>query len=510
MTEKEYTKIPTKELEHDPEPNPVLPKYGYGVRHLQAFLAFLTLAFAYLARAHLGVTIVAMTNEIENNTLYNHTEPTIQAVLNNTEVNLESSEWNIYRTYRWPKSTQEIALSSFFMGYFIMTFLSGIICQKWGGKIPLQIAMLVNGVVSILSPWAIAWGDWKALAACRVIQGLSQGGMLPGIHTLLANWVPLSERGSLSSYVYTGSGFGTVIGFQFSGLLAYSRFGWPSTFWAVGLLCLFGFTLFSIFGSATPGDHKTISEEEKNYIIGRSGEGTQTQPSVPWKTILTSKHVLANFVSHIGNVLCFTFYFMQVPTYMFAILKVNIRNSGLLSSLPYIFFMMMSMLSGNISDALINKKVMTTKSVRRLANTIASTIPAISLCLVSYTENVNLALMCFVIALGAQAVMHSGWIRPAREALMDERVNYIDLSPNYSGVLMAVGNGLANLAVLVLPVMVSNIVTDVTNQVQWRITLFIMAGITLLTNIVFVIFISTDVQPWNEVKHEAEDATQKS
>lgn len=48
-------------------------------------------------------------------------------------------------------------------------------------------------------------GGWRALAGCRVAQGLSQAGYYPALHSLLARWVPLSERGSLSSYVYTGN-----------------------------------------------------------------------------------------------------------------------------------------------------------------------------------------------------------------------------------------------------------------------------------------------------------------
>lgn len=70
------------------------------------------------------------------------------------------------------------------------------------------------------------------------------------------------------------------MGFQLSGLLAYSRYGWPSTFWTVGVLCLLGFVLMSVFASATPDDHKSISEAEKNYIIGESGKGTHTVSTI--------------------------------------------------------------------------------------------------------------------------------------------------------------------------------------------------------------------------------------
>lgn len=50
-----------------------------------------------------------------------------------------------------------MVLGSFFLGYCIMTFPMGMVVQRWGGKIPLQIALFVNGVASLLAPWVIHW-----------------------------------------------------------------------------------------------------------------------------------------------------------------------------------------------------------------------------------------------------------------------------------------------------------------------------------------------------------------
>ncbi|VVD04778.1 unnamed protein product [Leptidea sinapis] len=148
---------------------------------------------------------------------------------------------------------------------------------------------------------------------------------------------------------------------------------------------------------------------------------------------------------------------------------------------------------GCVSDFLTNRKIIKMKNVRRLTNTLGSVIPALCLILVSFTTNVTLAVVCFVTALGAHSGAHASWV-----------VSYIDLSPNYSGVLMGIGNGLANGCVLLLPVLVSNIVTDVTNQTQWRLTMFVIAASTVLTNIVYVIFVSSDVKPWNVYENTKE------
>lgn len=66
-----------------------------------------------------------------------------------------------------------------------------------------------------------------------------------------------------------GGCLGTVIAFQLGGALAESRFGWPATFWAMGSLCVAMFIVMSIFGAATPAEHKTISYAEKEFIMGK-------------------------------------------------------------------------------------------------------------------------------------------------------------------------------------------------------------------------------------------------
>ncbi|XP_046965518.1 putative inorganic phosphate cotransporter [Vanessa cardui] len=514
MLEKDYKKVPIEDIEKEFNPSEKEPiKYGLGVRHVQAVLYFMCLALGYISRGHLGVTIVGMTMVdhdahepipvteaviYENSTTIDTVTTTEGFIINKTIVddlqdnitftdNKTDVNWNVYRTYDWPKSIQEMVLGSFFLGYSIMMFPIGIVCQRWGGKIPLQIAMFVNGVVSFFTPWLVTWGGWKVLCVLRTMQGLSQAGLYPGILTLLANWVPVSERASLSSYVYTASAFGTVIAFQAAGILAFSRFGWPSTFWTTGIACFIGFILISLFGAATPKDHKSISEAEKNYIMGATSNSVETKSKVPWKLVGKSIPVWATITAHMGNAVCFVFFFMQVPTYVFAILKLNIRNSGLLSSLPYFASFFSSVGFGYLSDFLTNRKIMSIKNARRLFNSIACVVPSICLMSVAYTRDTFLAVICFVLFVMCHSAMHTGWM-----------INYMDLSPNFSGALMACGNTVTNVVVLALPIIVSNIVTDVTNQHQWRITMFLMAGLTLTANVIFIIFMSAEVQPWND------------
>ncbi|KAJ0176886.1 hypothetical protein K1T71_008065 [Dendrolimus kikuchii] len=526
ITDFSYDKVPTKEILSEKE---VPSDFGYGVRHIQLVIFLMCMSVSFIARGHLGVTIVAMADIANTDTEINtrnetHFEVTGTLIdfskdfdniakssdwindtsfkyFNESNKNIDdikeaSSEsiWNVNRSYNWSKPYQEMILSAFFLGYCIMMFPIGMVCQRWGGKLPYQISLFTNGVLSIITPWAAAWGGWKAVCACRIAQGMSQAGTFPGTQSLLARWVPRNERATWGSYVYAGSMIGNVIALQLGGLLADSRWGWPTTYWVVGLLCITAATVLTIFGTASPAENKFISEEERYYILsGIDGGGVKVQ-KVPWRAILRSKHVWATICTHFGSSTIFVFFFTQVPSYIHYIYSIDVKSSGLLSSLPYLASLFTSIAFGLISDYFTNRGILTPKTARRLSNSISQVGIGVSLILASVASSSVIAVTCLVFAMGCHMGIHTGWM-----------INQIDLAPNYSGTLMALGNTITSILLQLLPVAVSHIIVDVKNQHQWQIVFGMMAALAIITNTIFVIFLSTDTQPWNDchgdVKH---------
>ncbi|XP_037294349.1 uncharacterized protein LOC115442923 isoform X2 [Manduca sexta] len=510
-TANDYYKVPTKELLKDPDAE-VPPAYGYGVRHIQLVIFTICLSTSFIARGHLGVSIVAMTRTPNlEETLLTNLSDGVQGhsknlVLENVSENInvsdiksielnytkmktnvnDAAKWNI-ETYNWSKSVQEMVLGSFFLGDTIMMFPMGMVCQRWGGKLPFQISLFINGIISFATPWLTMWGGWKAVCCCRIIQGLSQAGTYPSVQMLLANWVSSSERATLSSYLYTGTTFGNVIAFQIGGILAESRWGWPCTFWTVGAVCFVSFILLTVFGAATPKQHKSISQEEKYYILGRFSDEVVRNPRVPWKALLTSRPVWASFATHVGSGVAFVFFFTQVPSYIHYILGIDVKSSGILSSLPYMASFFTSIAFGIASDFCTNRNLVSVKNARRINNSIAQIGTAVSLMLTSFATSITGAITCLVLAMACQMGIHAGWM-----------VNHIDLAPNFTGTIMSVGNVLMNIFVLLIPVFVSHIVTDVRDPHQWRVMFGIVGALAIACNAVFVIFLSTERQPWND------------
>ncbi|KAJ8731681.1 hypothetical protein PYW07_004845 [Mythimna separata] len=489
-----YESVPKHEKHEEPK-KPQRPK-GLGIRHIQTAILFICLTIAYTIRSQLSVLMVAMVKVPDPSCFeVNGTRSYSEGC---ADVNANISRWNIYRKYEWNKSTQEMITFSFFVGYTSMMLPMGVIAQKFGGKLPIMFALAVNGVISICTPWIALVGGWMAVSASRLVQGMTQAAMYPCIHTLLAKWAPLCERGTLSTYIYTGSQVGTIIAFQLSGLFAGSPvLGWPVSFWLFGCLSLVSCGLLGWLGVASPHDHPTIKSEELAYIIEDVAvDIVPKKRKTPWKHILTSKPVWGLIATHAGSAASYLLILTEIPLYMNHILHVDLKRNGVYSSLPYIALYVMAIIFGYASDYAANKKIMSVVNIRRTANSIAMAVSAVFLLAFSFVNGTTLAVMLLIIAHGLHAGIHVGF-----------HINHIDLAPNFAGPIMALGNMIANLTSLLVPVIVSNIVKDdVTNHRKWQYVFMIFVAIMFITNTIFIIFAKGTVQPWNFYGEEGNDA----
>lgn len=151
---------------------------NYGVRHLQTLLLFFGLTIAYAMRVNLSVAVIAMSDRLATNP--------------------------DFEEYKWDEKIQSWLLSSFFIGYIFTQVPAGKLAQRYGGKLILAYTIALCGILNILTPYAARYGDWKAVAALRILEGLCQGFLFPSTHTLLSKWAPVEERGKLGTYCYTG------------------------------------------------------------------------------------------------------------------------------------------------------------------------------------------------------------------------------------------------------------------------------------------------------------------
>ncbi|KAB7499896.1 putative inorganic phosphate cotransporter [Armadillidium nasatum] len=501
----------------------------WGARHTLAVMLFFALSCNYALRVNLSVAIVAMVNYTTSST--DNTSTSDQCPYPEDKVTADDHNgWRI-AGYYWDEPTQGLVLGSYFWGYFLSNIPGGVLGDYFGGKLVIGIGVTFAGILTLISPWAAGVSSILFIFI-RFLEGLAAGVYFPAANSIISKWYPKKERSKFCSFFFSGLQFGTFISMTLSGYLCSTDFlgGWPSAFYVIGFLTVIWGVLWFILIKDNPQDHPRISKEELRYITdgcpilklrevklilkGRHLTYKETVP-IPIKEIAKSKAFWATAISNVGETWGLYTLLNETPKYFDSILHIKIKNNGLYTAAPYLGGLIFSNVFGFIMDILLKKKILTLVQVRRWAMTTGVTSPLngrfalpedLNAVETHYGPMLCLIGMCFVncnspaaitilfIAITLNGAVYCGYM-----------CSHIDISPRFSAPLMGITNTLGTIPGFVTPVVVGAIINDNNTIAAWRIVFIIAAVVYFFTNLFYIIFITTDVQPWNDpVVHDSE------
>ncbi|XP_044754354.1 putative inorganic phosphate cotransporter isoform X1 [Coccinella septempunctata] len=472
----------------------------FGTRHFVTFMLFLGMANAYIMRTNMSVAIVAMVNHtaISKAQGHNHLE-SVDTECGHFTINGSSNHKEADGEFEWETDVQGYVLSSFFYGYVITQIPFGILSKRYGNIYFLGVGMLINSLFGLLVPVSAKYGIWW-LIAVRFIQGLGEGPIVPCTHALLAKWIPPNERSRMGAFVYAGAQFGTVISMPLSGLLSVSEWGWPSVFYVFGAIGTIWCIFFLIFVHEDPFSSPRIDDDERKYIQKTLGvvHGAAT-PKIPWRAISRSMPFWAILLAHMGHNFGYETLMTELPTYMKQILRFSIKDNGFLSSMPYLAMWLFSIFISHVADWMLSKPYFTHTVVRKLINSIGQFGPAIALIGASFTGcNKWLTVAILTVGVGLNGGIYSGF-----------KVNHLDISPQFAGILMALTNCLANLAGLLAPIYAGHVVIGTPSQAKWRIVFLTAAAVYMGCCTFYVMFGSGERQPWDQDPNQQQSLKEK-
>ncbi|XP_049873033.1 putative inorganic phosphate cotransporter [Pectinophora gossypiella] len=435
------------------------PSSTFGVRHFQALLLFLGMIFIFLMKVDMNIAIVAMTDSTQNN------------------------------TFDWSHQRQSVILSSYKWGYLVTKIPGGELSARFGGKVVMVACGAVNCFTSMLLPIAGVYGGWQAVCACRLIQGLAQGLLLPTIHTLTGKWAPPDERSRISTAMYAGGQLGTALEYLMAGFVA-SYWGWQGIFYVNGLILAIWTAIYIVMGSASPLNSKSISAEERIYIERSLGQDDTTKElKTPWLAMLTSIPFLILIVTHVGNSWGYWTLLTELPTYLTKVLGFNIKANGIISALPYLAAFIMCFVFGFVSDYTLGKKYISVNACRKINNSIGSFGPALFLIWLSYvTSEITLAVMLLIVCIGLSSGVYAGF-----------NIVHLDMAPNHAGTMIGISGFVSNVVSTFAPIAAGFMIKDETLSSEWRKVFFLVAGILIATNFLFLACGSTRKQKWNDL-----------
>ncbi|XP_049775994.1 putative inorganic phosphate cotransporter isoform X2 [Schistocerca cancellata] len=449
--------------EHKPDPaKHRLPMLG--VRHLQALLLCVSHVLVFSLRTDMSMAVVVMANNTAGN-------PNI-------------------KDYGWSQSETSTILSAFFWGYVVTLAPAGWAADRFNSKNLLSASLILSGIFTMLTEVAADAGGVVLVCAFRVATGLSQGLVFPCTHSLLAKWIPPKENAVLGTAVYSGDQLGTVIAMMTSGAIAQSAVGWPFIFYFFGGLSIICGAILFWFGENTPSQHKHISRAELTFIEESCKDVSREQEkfSTPWVSIFTSLPVFSLVVVTMTQNWGFFTLLTETPTYLSNVLGFDIESNGLLSALPYVANIVLSLASSWIVNSVEKKQILSRGALRKVVNSIASWLPAAALVALSFIplEDPTAAVILLTVAIGFNGL-----------TIMGMMMNLIDIAPNFSGLMMGVTDCIGTLTSIAAPLYVGAIVKENTIE-EWRIVFLTAAGMFFVGNLVFVIFADGEVQPWND------------
>ncbi|XP_055338444.1 sialin-like [Paramacrobiotus metropolitanus] len=458
-------------------------------RYLFVVLAFFGSFHLYALSVNLSVAIVAMVNHTsidraERASATQHLNGTVCPAT--TEILREKTMPN--GNFNWDGPVQGMVLGSFFYGYVFTCCLGGWLGHRFGGKYIFGPSVLIGAVLTLLAPLA-ARTHYGALIATRAIQGVVNGVCYPALQSMASKWTPSNERTKIVGFLTAGQPFGMVVTLALSGYLA-SNWGWASIFYLFGSTGCIWFALWVLLVYECPSTHPHISKEELQLFLDVTKPSPDEKNArFPWRKALTSRPFIAVMLCHF--VFSWTFFTLMtnLPTYLNNVLHFDMESNGLLSASPYLSSIVLTQIASFISDWVQQKGYASTTVVRKVSHVTGLVIPSVCLVGVGFTCNTYLAMILLNVGVGLGGA-----------SFVAIGANFIDLSPQYSGILRGISQTPAMLTGFITPYVVGVVTGGPNGQIMenWRIVFYISAAMGIFGAIMYCLFGSGEEQNWEE------------
>lgn len=173
-----------------------------------------------------------------------------------------------------------------------------------------------------------------------------------------------------------------------AGILA-ENWGWASVFYVMGGLSLIWIVLWIWLAQDSPNKQPLMSAEERDFIttsLGSDDSHSKTKPkrAVPWKSVFTSIPFYGILVAHVCSNFGWYMLLIELPFYMKQVLKFNIKDNAIATSVPFLTMWLFSMVISRTLDSLKQKGKISTTLARKIATLFASVVPMVCLLILCF------------------------------------------------------------------------------------------------------------------------------
>jgi ACS family tartrate transporter-like MFS transporter len=247
-----------------------------------------------------------------------------------------------------------LAAGAFFWGYCLLEVPSNIILERVGARLWIARIMITWGLLSAAT--ALVTGP-VSFFCIRVLVGVAEAGLFPGLLLYFHRWFPQEHRGRVTGWFLTGLPLATAIGAPVSTAFLQMEgigglHGWQWMFIGEGLpTALIGVTVL-FFLTERPTEARWLTAEQRTWLdtaIRRETRAIELVRSHSILSAMTNPRVLILTVIFGGIGMAGVGTVLFLPQILKAI-GVSNTEAGLLTAIPYVFGTIAIVACGYLSD----------------------------------------------------------------------------------------------------------------------------------------------------------------
>lgn len=409
-------------------------------------------------------------------------------------------------TLEWSTAQQARLFAATFYGSIFTVWVSGYLADRFGPKLLIALAIADYTLVSLLSPLFVSI-HYNVFFAARFFMGFGEGLVMPALASTSARWFPPAERSLMAAVCTVGNQLAALIALLLSSRLCALEIlgGWPSIFYAFGLMGVMCLALWLVFASNSPKQSSWIGAEEREMISASLMEqssnptnGQQREEQIcntkkpnhgrlPWRKMVVCMPLYAGILGQANYTFCNVIMQSYLPTFFKEVVQLNLKDNGFYSVIPFVTMLCSKIAFGIGADWMRRNQVITDTANVKLFQCISN--------FGSATAAVCMALLVSCKTPALAALFMALWGTSYGASTSGFFTANLSIAPRYSGTITSLSTAMGILCSGLAPLVVSAIVKQGTIG-EWRAIWFLMAGCNLFCITFFLLFASAKQQRW--------------
>jgi len=268
------------------------------------------------------------------------------AIMYLDRVNISAAAASLKEHFQLSNAQMGIAFSAFSWAYLASVLFGGWGARKYGARASLFVSVVIVGIGTILTGLI---GGLGSLFVARLVVGLGEGPAFPAATQAMRNWYPAHRFGYIQGVTHSASRLGAAIGPPVvAWIIAWSD--WRTSFIICGVAAIVWAGVWWLYFKEDPREHPGV---DARHLEGLSISLPDRKSRIPlW--ILTKRMFPVTIVMFTYGWSYWVFV-SWLPLYFANQHHTNLRNSALLTSVPFLAGLIGNTVGGMGSDLILKR-----------------------------------------------------------------------------------------------------------------------------------------------------------